>query len=593
MKLKLKLDKKTLQEFFLQNVEKFVLGIAVLFFLAMAYGALTGVERYQKTPEQLSTAVQEGQRTLEQTTPDPSLVAVTDYAGQAKRILEPLKVDPYITKIAWDDPLFRRRGPRSEPPFFTVQQLRGAAGKGAMQVMGGTAGMPGGGGGAAAGGSTVQGKRWVVLTALVPIERQELAYSEVFKSSIHYDAANDHPVYRGYWVQRAEVESPGDVANVDWERAKTILSVTALDQASKELGTQLGREEVVAKEYIQEALVFPLGPLVSGVWGDSAAHAPEIPAQKPDQGGMGTGMPGYGPTPPRRDGAATPPATAPPSSDDPFGRDPRGNTSMPGPGGEMQRGNESSVNEPKSAAFSLFRFIDYTVEPGKNYVYRVRLGLQNPNYRMKASYLKDPAIGQQSYVMTKWSEPSPVIFVPRDIRVLVLSVKPGRTSAETQGNVVVAKWEAQNGQESLSEIWVGRGQLTTVEESGNEGPAPAASTPSSASLAIDFRGGQPLSGGRSGTLTSAGEALLLGPDGNLFVRNELEDRPVYDKLQSEISEPTPTGPWRGERAPTDPRQPTAMPAPPGAPPGRGGLEGLFPDAGSDSRRRPVRPPRAP
>ena len=73
MKLKLRLDKASILEFLIQNVEKIVLGVAALVFLFLVYSALTGVERYPQKPEQLRQVVQEGQRAIDATPPKTGL----------------------------------------------------------------------------------------------------------------------------------------------------------------------------------------------------------------------------------------------------------------------------------------------------------------------------------------------------------------------------------------------------------------------------------------------------------------------------------------------------------------------------------------
>jgi hypothetical protein len=48
-------------------------------------------------------------------------------------------------------------------------------------------------------------------------------------------------------------------------------------------------------------------------------------------------------------------------------------------------------------------------------------------------------------------------------------------------------------------------------------------------MAIDFRGGGPLSK-KDRDLTEVGEILLLDPNGNLIVRNEVEDAPIIAEI---------------------------------------------------------------
>ena len=105
-------------------------------------------------------------------------------------------------------------GPCDKPPLFPVEDLRAAAGMGAS----GAGATCQAGADAVAAGPT-RGQRRVVLTGLVPLEKQEAAYAEVLKQSVFFDPQKDDPDYPGYWVQRVEVNNSGDAANPDWEQS--------------------------------------------------------------------------------------------------------------------------------------------------------------------------------------------------------------------------------------------------------------------------------------------------------------------------------------------------------------------------------------
>jgi len=111
--------------------------------------------------------------------------------------------------------------------------------------------------------------------------------------------------------------------------------------------------------------------------------------------------------------------------------------------------------------YKLFRFIDRTVEPGKRYRYRVRLWLLNPNYKQNPRLLERPELGKEPYLVTPWSEPCNVVEVPRDDRLLVLSVKP--SAGEPAGKVALLKWIHQEGElATKEEEKVLRGQVLNV-----------------------------------------------------------------------------------------------------------------------------------
>ena len=212
---------------------------------------------------------------------------------------------PYATEKDFFPQLFPPRVLRGPPPLLAVQQLRGTADVGAFQMRtqpaaadaaaaaddkkpaGQEPGPLGPPTGIGQTGSDVHGQRWIVVTGLVPVEKQELAYIEAFKSTVNYDPNNDYPEYANYQVQRVEVASPGEAADPDWKDvdsfnfSKDLVKVT-------EKWAQMGTE-VVANEYLNGAIVFPLGPLVGRVWGESVAHPQDIPIQKVTPLGPGTG----------------------------------------------------------------------------------------------------------------------------------------------------------------------------------------------------------------------------------------------------------------------------------------------------------------
>ena len=330
MKLKLKLDKKAIQNFLLQNVEKIVLGLVVIIFLLMLSSAWSGAKSYEKSPEELQRKVDDGKRAMDKTkfedyvkeksptaaptdtataqpaegattTVDNGLVVI-DYVSMAKRSRVPIEEKPYRNSVAWDEPLFPRQSLRVEPSLFTVQELRGTAGMGAFQVTTTPAGeavpaaqpprntprnattpmVPAAG--MTTGGQDLRGKRWIVLTALVPVEKQETAYADAFKQASGYDPQADHPMYGGYLVQRVELAGASDAANIDWSKVPEISWYNATEAATKDWGPSRGAD-VVSLEYLDQQLAFPLGPLMNRAWDASVAHEPEIPALKFDAPG--------------------------------------------------------------------------------------------------------------------------------------------------------------------------------------------------------------------------------------------------------------------------------------------------------------------
>ena len=76
----------------------------------------------------------------------------------------------------------------------------------------------------------------------------------------------------------------------------------------------------------------------------------------------------------------------------------------------------------------LVRFMDFTVDRGNQYEYRVRLVMRNPNLNIGLDQLEDPSMGTEPELLSAWSEVSPAIGVPAAYRTYAEKVdaRPGR-----------------------------------------------------------------------------------------------------------------------------------------------------------------------
>lgn len=90
----------------------------------------------------------------------------------------------------------------------------------------------------------------------------------------------------------------------------------------------------------------------------------------------------------------------------------------------------------------LFRYIDFAVEPGKTYRYRVRLVLNNPNYgRLPSEANGQPVVVEGETRTTEWSNPTKPVTIERDVYYFVKDVdaKRGKT------RVSVFQWDTKLG----------------------------------------------------------------------------------------------------------------------------------------------------
>ena len=70
----------------------------------------------------------------------------------------------------------------------------------------------------------------------------------------------------------------------------------------------------------------------------------------------------------------------------------------------------------KDLEYRLFRFFDFTVEPGKHYRYRVSLLLWNPNWKVPPQYLARADLAKKWYVETEFSDPSDLFSIAHAVK---------------------------------------------------------------------------------------------------------------------------------------------------------------------------------
>jgi hypothetical protein len=306
---------------------------------------------------------------------------------------------------------------------------------------------------------------------------------------------------------------------------------------------------------------------------------------------------------------------------------------MPGmmPGG---RGESNDFSRVK-----LFRFLDFTVQPGQRYKYRVRLLLSNPNYGLPTRFLENEDLAKAQWLETDWCEVSNTVTIPRDSRVLASTVTSSRyITVEPKATVGIAYFEMNTGAQQFDQFEVTRGQLLNylnrpakssqdmpggspagpmpMEEAGlmplmpgMEGPPmPGAKgatkkkekhkkTPSkdkaapeetvdyiTDSLVLDLRGGNKLPG-KDREATEPGRMLLLDAEGRLVTLNELDDQKEF-KAYAEPSQKRPGMEGMPMMPGMEGPMPGAMPMDMMTP---GALEGMTPGVGGHGK--PAKPNR--
>ncbi|MDO4574918.1 MAG: hypothetical protein Q4D98_06855 [Planctomycetia bacterium] len=462
--MKAKLDTESLKELCLNHVEKVVFVLFVVFFLMTVWSSL-GMKGLSRKPTELSRLVTSAEENLKQD--QPVVTPIEDYLTMVETITTPILVDDLQTPAVWNPPLFPALKKREEPAVFTVEDLRIVSGRGkvtratdmnrrmndpmdaddedeAATMM---EEMP---------TSTTMGVRYCILTGAIPYKKQMVAFEDSLGGISQVKTARDIPTYFMYQVERAEVPMNGDTTNLKWEK---------LDITPK------GNNYKIAKEIGVQGSMGRGGGSGMGGELDMMYDPPELmryPSAKTDgtnprmpraeYGGMNMGPDDRGLIPMTSLSLSNPlpPVSASGSAtinwnriieypdgiditkkskkkkvikkvkaqDSPDEEVPAEEDELGSEFAEVEEDNEGmyqqEIYQTTSAPVRLFRFVDYTVLPGVQYTYRVKLILHNPNYMYKPSHhVANEEITKSKYLTTDWSKPSPVVAVVRDERFLV------------------------------------------------------------------------------------------------------------------------------------------------------------------------------
>lgn len=528
MKGKLNFDLKAIQSFLLAHVEKFGFVVVVVCLLLLISGAV-GREGYEREPTDFTEIAQDAEEHIESTPPPEQTYTGTPIAEKAEHIRDPIE-NLYDLPHLWTPFVWEQLDKRGEPKVYTVRDLEGESGHGGIRVRAGATTRVRTG--------SVTGQRWIVLTGLIPYEEQVEAYEEAFGDAKFQDANRDTPSIVYYRVERAVFDSPDDTDEPNWEQLHI---GNRMAEVREFWNGTIG--EVVTGKYIHTGgttpIAMPLPPLESKTFGREVAHHPEIPlaieeaSQAPAKG----------------EPVEEPKADEKPPADLPQDIPPEA------------RGRETVVQEvvreEEKVPYRLFRFFDMHVQPGKHYRYRVKLMLDNPNYDLGVQYLAEESFREERWLVTEWSEPTGLISVPRDARVLLGSVKPppgGRVTREPKATVGIPYFFYEAGAELYKQYEVLRGKhlnfpgneipehlvpagFGDAAASGDEkGAGPPKVSFNTENVLLDMIGGERLPGGDR-DLTRPGRILLLDPEGRLVVRNELEDLSSFNRFEGRPDKP--------------------------------------------------------
>jgi hypothetical protein len=401
------LDKDAALDFLLRHAEKIVLTVSGLAALWLAWGGIDALRTMSVTtaerPESIVRAAGEAASHIERekTLPAEQKWAAPPLAKAIDPWREPAVAEP--PKLALlDSPLFEEFAKRTQPDVLPIEDLQAVAGLAVITTREPVAAPDGGpkaderprprgrkektkdgkaappasnplvdapaGQPPAAAPIHVRIAPYVMVSGLIPVAKQAAEYRRRFASVGFQDPKRDTPIW-GDWILERSVVGPGPerwetidpVAAARWQQAEW--GGVAVELASAAPFLLAATEQSLGKD--RPPYCGPLPQLGQSYWGVVTLH-PWVLEQ-----------------------LRKPPAAA----------EPTGVTA--------------------AADRRLFRFIDMQVEPGKQYRYRTRLEVWNPNWKLPVQHLADAGLATAMKLPSPSSNETPAVTVPGSDRVLV------------------------------------------------------------------------------------------------------------------------------------------------------------------------------
>ncbi len=520
-KVKLSLDLTKLSEFFVQHVEKVVLAILGLVFVWFTYSAVK-TERYQRVPQDLKTATESAQQRYTTSTWDEEdiereQIAVADYANKAKQAANAIDAENYRPRQNWTALLFPHEQKRRAPAYLPVEELRAVGGFGAFRAKN-RADPP-------------IGRPWAVVTGAIPFGNQR---AEFVRALGGVDATGElDPKYVAVALLREEVIGEAtQVEKINGIRilAKDVDDVMKQCTVGEEILNPMFIIALDSKDNAMNELCNALPAFVGNRKWDSSVGHPKFPMPLPsatnDSSQSEDPKQPVEPTEP----VAEQPKEAPTSDpNSPFGEEDVKPEAKP----EAAAKEDAAATVVADNGYRLFRFFDFTVQPGKRYRYQVILRLINPNHGVDAKLLEDPALALKPHGDTPYSNITDFVSIPRGTELLAGPAKPGRSTTEAVAKVLLRQWSNKGGGEATQEVELLKGQVANfvalaamLHKSDGKPEETTGEDFTTDTMLVDVSGGERISVlGKQETRPS--EVLLLDPDGRLVVRSEMEDLPTY------------------------------------------------------------------
>ncbi len=260
MKLKLRLDKQSIQEFLITHVEKLVLAVFVVVSLLILYRAM-GASGYEKKPSELVSSAQNAEAHVEKDRTEELKrdvkLRVEDYPAVARRSRIPVEEKYYAHARPWDQPIGKKDVRRGSAPLLAIRSLEAHGDRGTLALQRADV---------AGAGTRAVGRRWVLLTGVVPVREQYVAYRNTFAGSAYYNQATDSPEWLYFVVERAEAPPGQPIEDAEFQT----FDVQKLRSVIQEINDFVIQQDIYPEWASIARLALPLPSRLDKPWGDLA-----------------------------------------------------------------------------------------------------------------------------------------------------------------------------------------------------------------------------------------------------------------------------------------------------------------------------------
>lgn len=371
----IRFDKEALLNFLLRHGEKFVVGIVALAACGLAWGGIDAMRsksiRDTERPAMIESQARAVAEHIEREKKPPA--EELRRAGpltEALTIWKGVKVPAATTLAPFDKPLAEELRKRTRPQVFPLEQLQAVAGiaEFAMKPAGDQATGP-----------VARITPYVIVTGLIPVQKQFDEYASRFSGVAFTDAKRDSPLWSDYVIERTTVGPDG---REQWTKIDVATELANRTSRAADGGGGMPPADFLMPT---EFMLFsdkklpspctPLPPKARGGWGPTGLH-PWVVAELGKRAAEG-----------RANERSQEKESEKPDSREPFvSNEAADGTAAVGPTPQTD-GQQQTM-----APYRLFRFVDTAVDSGKSYKYRVKFELWNPNLAVEPRHLENASL---------------------------------------------------------------------------------------------------------------------------------------------------------------------------------------------------------